>query len=136
MAAMADTSHRLRSYTHMIGMIPDAMADVPEQIVDVLRADIERKIDAGVDPDGKPWELRKDGKKALQTAKKSLYVAAVGRNVYARLAGHAGMHHFGYGRGRIERKVLPGERLPSDLSTEMAKTISRALSKHTRKANG
>jgi hypothetical protein len=91
-----------------------------------LEDELHRQIGAGVDPDGKPWERRKDtGEQPLQDAAKALGVAAVGTTVFCRVKGPEALHSKGRARGGVVRRILPVSGLP----TRYAAAIKRGLTR-------
>lgn len=99
----------------------DAAPDVRDALRDVLQA----QIAAGTGPDGKPWKLTADGKRALRNAASALTVVAEGSTVIARLVGINARHHFGNVRGKIKRQILPTRRLPDAAITAIRNVIAK-----------
>lgn len=98
-----------------------------------LEEELHRQISAGVDPDGKPWEPRKDtGEQPLQGAAKALGVAAVGTTVFCRVRGPEARHSKGTARGGVVRRILPLSGLPA----RYAKAIKRGLTRQFEQTMG
>jgi len=72
-----------------------------------LRKAFEENISSARSPDGVPWEPTIDGKAPLQSASKSLGVAAIGSKVLAVLSGIEARHNYGNVRGGKKRQIIP-----------------------------
>jgi|GEM_PF-1874951 len=103
-----------------LGALP---SEIAKDVAPVLDAEIRKNISAGVDPEGKPWQLTKDGKKPLTNAGAALTVRAISSVVQAKLEGHVALHHLGAARGNVRRQILPSSRLPQPM-TEAVKAVS------------
>lgn len=129
---MADGFAQLQAMRSML----NRFGDLPKRAAPVVATELERvtrdHIARGVDPDGKPWPLTKDGNVALQTAGRGLSSRAVGTVAIVRLEGKAVLHHLGAARGGIKRQILPGRRLPP----EYVQTIKRTLVAQFRELQG
>ncbi len=105
--------------------LPELGTRAAPDVARVLEAELHRSIAAGESPEGKPWQLTKDGRVPLTGAAKALGVAAVGATIYVRLTGPEARHHLGRARGGIERQVIPTE-----LSPRMAAEVQEVLARH------
>jgi len=111
--------------------LPELRKQAAPDVADALERELRRQIAAGTDPDGKPWPLTQDGRKALATAAKSLRVASLGSTVIARLVGHVARHHNARARGGVERRILP-----SQLTAPIKRLVADVLRRHFREALG
>ena len=130
---MADDGYaQLEAFRRRIARVKD----LPKRAAPVVAAELERitreHIAKGVDPDGRPWPLRQDGKRALQTAGNGLSSRAVGTVALVRLDGKSVLHHLGAVRGGIKRQILPGRRLPP----EYVKAVRAAVVREFRELQG
>ncbi len=87
-----------------LGALP---SDVAAAAVEPLRKLLTANIEEGVAPNGKPWPLTADGKKALRNAAKALTVKSSGATIIATLTGVEARHNFGNVKGKVKRQILP-----------------------------
>lgn len=119
----------------MMGRL-DLMIDMPSEcvaeIAKVVEAELSKTIGAGEAPDGTKWAPRKeDGKRALKDARSKIRVGSVGNVVIVRMTDRPTvLHHFGNGRGRVQRQVIPIDVVPP----RMEAAINKAIAKVGRKA--
>lgn len=106
--------------------------DVAPRVAKALEHELVEQIDAGKRPDGKPWPLTKDGKRALQDAARSLSVRAVGTVVLARLNGVVSRHHLGAVKGGVRRQILPTGKMPGPVASAISKVLDEAFRQHMR----
>jgi hypothetical protein len=114
----------LDAWIEKIQSIPKLAEEAAPAVADVVRAEIQKTINAGTTAEGKAWQKTKDGKTPLQTAGAKLRVANTGTLIVARLDGHVARHHYGRVKGGIERAVLPTS---SDVPAPMAKAVTKVL---------
>lgn len=119
----------------MMGRL-DLMIDMPSEcvaeIAKVVESELSKTIGAGEAPDGTKWAPRKeDGKRALKDARSKVRVGSVGNVVIVRMTDRPTvLHHFGNGRGRVQRQVIPIDAVPP----RMEAAINKAITKVGRKA--
>lgn len=83
--------------------------ETAHDVAKIIRDDIAQSVRDGEDPDGKAWERRRaDGAKPLQNAMDGIRMTVLGKTITARITKrHLVLHHFGYSRGNVQRKILP-----------------------------
>lgn len=119
----------------MMGRL-DLMIDMPSEcvaeIAKVVETELSKTLAAGEAPDGTKWAPRKeDGKRALKDARSKVRVGSVGNVVIVRMTDRPTvLHHFGNGRGRVQRQVIPIDVVPP----RMEAAINKAITKVGRKA--
>lgn len=123
---MSKGDTQIEAMIERLQSLPQLVVEAAPDAADAVRAELERTIAAGTDPDGKPWQLRKDGGKPLATAEHAVFVAPIGNTVFVRVKGHVARHHLGRARGGIYRPVIPTGGLPP----RMADGIKRVLCAH------
>ena len=119
----------------MIGRL-DLLIDMPGECVGevakVVEAELSKTLAAGEAPDGTRWAPRKeDGKRALKDARSKVRVGAVGNVVIVRMTDRPTvLHHFGNGRGRVQRQVIPIDSVPPRMEAAINKVIAKVGRKH------
>jgi len=114
-AVLQDHVRRLRELAGFGGKSAPLVAKAVE-------AETRKNAARGVGPDGKPWQLTKEGKKPLQDVVPE--VRAVGTTVVMRLKGHRARHHIGAVQGKIKREILPNKRIPETMTRAIDKVIT------------
>lgn len=113
----------LQGWIDKLNTLDDLPSEVAKDVAPALDAKIRANISAGVDPEGKPWQLTKEGKKPLTNAGAALTVRAISSVVQAKLEGHVALHHLGAAKGNVRRQILPSSRLPQPM-TEAVKQVA------------
>lgn len=96
--------------------LPDLSKIAAPTVARVVEAELERQIAAGTDPQGKAWEPRQEGGKALATGAAALTVYPMGTKVVCKLKGHVARHDLGTAKGGLVRQILPTKGLPPRLA--------------------
>jgi len=119
----------------MMGRL-DLLIDMPSECVaevaKVVEAELSATIGAGQAPDGTKWAPRKeDGKPALVNARSKVRVGSVGNVIIVRMTDRPTvLHHFGNGRGRVQRQVIPTDGVPPRMEAAINKAIAKVGRKH------
>lgn len=106
---------RLRSMPEMV----NASA---QQLVPVVRADIDRAIAEGRSVDGRKWLPKKDGGRALVNAAKAVMVEARKNVILITLTGPEVFHQFGTKRIPA-RPIIPSGNLPDRIGNAIRKGL-------------
>ena len=123
----------MQGWIDRLNTLGDLPTEVAKEVAPVLDAEIRKNIAAGVDPEGKPWQLTKDGKKPLTNAGAALTVRAISSVVQAKLEGHVALHHIGSARGNVRRQILPSSRLPQPMTAAVKTVAVRRFNQHMTK---
>ncbi len=115
----------IRNLRELATLVPDATPDAAKAVERELGA----QISEGVDPDGKPWPLTKDGRPALERAARALRVRPVGMTIVARLEGHHALHNRGWVRGGVRRQILPSSGVPARLANAIRDALTERFEK-------
>ena len=108
-----------------------AAAAAPEVAVE-FRKILEANIAAGVDCDGKPWPLTKDGHKALRNGAAALTVTSVGSVILAEITGPTSLHNLGAVKGKVTREILPQANRPEAyrrMSPQLIQAVTKVFTK-------
>lgn len=101
-------------------------------VAQIVWDDIKENVEAGRDPDGKPWDRRQDGERALRTAMDGLRMDVHGQTIVVRITKrHLVLHHHGYARGNVQRRIIP-----TTLTKRMAAKIRAYYQREMEKALG
>jgi hypothetical protein len=104
---------------------PAAPAAIAQQLVPVVRAEIDQAIREQRSVDGTPWPPTKDGHAALQNAMKAVTVSAIRSTILIRLSGPEVFHHFGTHRVPA-RPILPRGGMPDRLGNAIRRGVVAA----------
>lgn len=85
-----------------------------QELVPVVRGEVDAAIDAQRSLDGTAWPAKKDGSRALANAPSQITVKAVGNTILVVMVGHLVFHQFGTHR-MPARPVLPRGGMPDKL---------------------
>lgn len=131
-------SDGLRVLKNKIAMFR-VLADVPDSAVPLVAAVIDREtkrtIAAGSDAYGNAWPAKKVGGSDFTFAKPSdLVTGSIGRTIITRIkTRHTVLHHNGYARGEVVRRVIPIDVIPPAMAREIKRAV---LGEFDRIANG
>jgi hypothetical protein len=106
----------------------------PEDLATRAAPAVERQIrataNAGTDPNGKPWEPKKGGGRALEHAAAHISTKASGALIRTTLTGPDVFHHFGTARVP-KRQVLPdaGAGIPDPIAAVLLKAAGDSFDK-------
>lgn len=110
------------------------VADVPEAVVDdvaqIINQEQRRTIAAQVDAYGQPWKAKKDADPDFDFVKpEDVVVGAIGRTIITRIRTRvAVLHHLGYARGNVIRRVIPvGSKIPARWAARIKERVLRAF---------
>ncbi len=114
------------------------LADVPDDVVDdvagIIDEEQRRTIAAKVDAYGAPWpeKKRNDGEFRF-VAPGDVVTGAIGRTIITRIrTRHVVLHHLGYARGDVVRRVIPyGGKIPPRWSARIKERVLRAFREAT-----
>lgn len=125
-------SDGLEKYNTLIAQLRD-LPKLPERVLPelgaMLREEVAAMIDAGVAPDGAPWEPTATGAKALRNAAAKLQVGVVGRSVILWVNGPEARHNKGWVKGGRKRQFVP-----EHLTPHMVQRVHEIVGKHLREA--
>jgi phage gpG-like protein len=110
-----------------LGVLP---TEIAKEVAPTLDQKIRQNISAGVDPEGKPWQLTKEGKRPLTNAGAALTVRAISSVVQAKLTGHVALHHLGAAKGAPKRQILPSSKLPQPMTAAIRQVAVERFDKH------
>ena len=104
------------------------VADLPDECVpavaDAIDKETKRTIVASTDPDGVPWKPKQDGGGFRFVTPSDIVTGAIGRTIITRIkTRHVVLHHLGYARGDVERRVIPVGRIPSRMNDAIKKAV-------------
>jgi len=123
----------LQGWIDRINQLGDLPSEVAKDVAPALDAKIRQNISAGVDPEDKPWQLTKEGKKPLTNAGAALTVRAISSVVQAKLEGHVALHHLGAAKGNVRRQILPSSRLPQPMTEAVKQVAVKRFNQHMTK---
>jgi hypothetical protein len=115
-----------------INKLPELGQRAAGDVALAVEAELHRTIAAGTTPDGKPWQLTKDGARPLTGAAKALAVVPVGTTIYVRLTGPEARHHLGRGRGGVVRQVIPTKQIPAAMASAIRAEVTRHFNEVTK----
>lgn len=108
--------------------LPELAAKVAPDCARVVEQEIKRTTSAGTDPYGKPWEPRKaDGSRPLVHAFEAVGVAAVGTKIFVVVRGINARHHRGAVKGKVKRRIIPTQGIPTPMAAGLRDTVSKAF---------
>ena len=108
-----------------IRKLPELGKQAAPDVALAVENELHRSIAAGTTPDGKAWQLTKDGARPLKDAAKALAVVPVGTTIFVRLTGPEARHHLGRGRGGVTREVIPTKEIPARMATAIRGVLVR-----------
>lgn len=129
----------LRAFDEWIDRVrslPELAREAAPEVSADMEAEFKRQIGAATDPNGKAWEERREGGKALANAAAALTVVPVGTRVIARIKGYIARHNNGTAKGGLVRQILPGKGLPARLERTVRDAVNRAWKLHMGGGNG
>lgn len=126
---MADGRAQLRAQVARLRALESLPRRAAPLVARELEEELRGQIAKGVGPDGTPWELTKDGRRALPNAGRDLRVSAVGDVVVASLTGHIARHHLGAVRGGVRRQILPTNALPNAMARAIAAVVEHEFAR-------
>jgi hypothetical protein len=117
--------------------VADVADDVVEDVADIINTEQRKTIAAKVDPYGKAWPA-KQPKKGDDGAFRfvepgDVVVGAIGRTIITRIKSRVPvLHHLGYARGEVVRRVIPvGGKIPPRWSERIRERVLRAFREAT-----
>lgn len=113
-----------------LARLQDLPREASREVAKEIERELNRTLGAGQAPDGSPWPPRKDtGGRPLQRARDRVRVGVVGSTIIVRLKDRATvLHHFGRGRGRVRREVIPsGNELPPAMADRVDAAVRRVV---------
>lgn len=99
-------------------------ATLPE-LANAVREELRNSIAAAESSEGEDWAARKRGGRALAGAMKSIHVGVVDKVIVVRLTGVEARHHFGRGRGGVERPIIPTGPLPKAWGRALKRVVDQ-----------
>jgi hypothetical protein len=115
-----------------ISKLPELGKRAAGDVALAVETELRRTIAAGTTPDGRPWQLTKDGTRPLSGAAQALAVVPVGTTIYVRLTGPEARHHHGRGRGGVAREVIPTKTIPAPMANAIRAELARHFGEVTR----
>ena len=122
MSALSD----LQAFGASCGRLADFAGLAAKHAAPHVEAESKRTAAAGVDPDGKPWPLKKDGGRALANAAEHVSARAVGDMVVIELVGPDNWHQDG-AQGKPVRRVIPDTKIPDGIAAAVERGAAEAF---------
>lgn len=124
---MSDGDATLEQMIDSLLRTPEALQEAMPKLAAVVKRALVEANQAGVSPDGKPYQRTLEGHVPLRNGSKAIAVTFSGLTIRARVRGVEARHSLGTARGRIERRMLP-EGAPSEaMQTELRAVAERFL---------
>lgn len=120
---MSNGDAQLREIIARVGKLGTIAKEAAPDAADAVRKALKASAAAHTTPDGKPWQLTKEGDKPLDNAPSEIFVAAVGSTVFVKLKGKSARHHLGRARGRIVREVIPERGIPAPVGNAIGNVL-------------
>ena len=92
-------------------------------VASAVQVEVRTQGKQGIGPDGQPFQLTRDGRRALKNVAQSLKATADGSTIFIEVIGRHARHHRGWVKGKVKREVIP----TGKLTPQLIKTISGAL---------
>lgn len=113
--------------------LADVADDVVGDVAQIIDEEQRRTIAAKVDAYGNPWTSKKvdDGPfKFVQPS--DVVTGAIGRTIITRIKTRpVVLHHLGYARGHVVRRVIPVGKIPTKWSERIKERVLRAFREAT-----
>ena len=109
------------------------LADVPDDVVEdvakIIDSEQRSTIAAKVDAYGQPWKAKKVDDGPFTFVKPSdVVTGAIGRTIITRIkTREAVLHHLGYARGNVVRRIIPVGKIPPKWSARIKERVLRAF---------
>lgn len=104
------------STSHLIRSVP--------KVAKATRELTDKQVASGVSPSGLPWRKTKKGEQALQGASAHIDISVVGTVIVVAVEGHHARHHLGAVKGKIQRRLIPTETIPTPLSNAIRQVVN------------
>jgi hypothetical protein len=128
---MANGDAQLDAMLERLRTLPELARKAAPEVARVVERELERTIAAATTPEGEPWAPKKDGGgAALATAGKALRLAVAGSTIVVKITGHIARHHKGWGKGGVQRRVLPVRGIPAPMQRAIAPVLGRHFEQH------
>jgi hypothetical protein len=130
-SAFAVLEDKIAQYRVKLADVPD---DVVEDVADIINEEQRRTISAKVDAYGNAWTDKKVADGAFRfVAPTDVVTGAIGRTIVTRIKSRvAVLHHLGYARGNVTRRVIPyNGKIPPRWSARIRERVLRAFKEAT-----
>lgn len=125
----------LDRYLAKLGKLRSFRADMAKIAAPLVEAAARATAAAGTTPDGKAWEPKKGGGRALPNAAAAITARAVGSAILVILRGPYVLHHIGKGHAP-KRQIIPAGGASSSLPPGIARALHTASAQAFRRAMG